>query len=206
MEQNDIRKNKLFNSRQTMLFLLLAGGLLLSLGSGAAGYYLGKSKSVNPSIPAPSPTYAPETPPEQGVFCTMDAKLCPDGSAVGRVPPECEFAPCPGPGSEKPGDSPENSSPQGSGETVDFAQCTPGTGFNRTVGFGSTSLEVLEDRGDTCIIRTTNEVEGSYSVNQCTVPQHVGALSFSISDTGADFSLIDKYCTSKSRSDVKINN
>ncbi len=26
--------------------------------------------------------------------CTMDAKICPDGSAVGRVPPDCEFAPC----------------------------------------------------------------------------------------------------------------
>ena len=29
------------------------------------------------------------------VFCTMEAKLCPDGSSVGRVPPSCEFAPCP---------------------------------------------------------------------------------------------------------------
>lgn len=29
------------------------------------------------------------------VACTMDAKICPDGSAVGRVPPNCEFAPCP---------------------------------------------------------------------------------------------------------------
>lgn len=28
------------------------------------------------------------------VFCTMDAKLCPDGSYVARVPPTCEFAPC----------------------------------------------------------------------------------------------------------------
>lgn len=28
--------------------------------------------------------------------CTMEAKLCPDGSAVGRVGPSCEFAPCPG--------------------------------------------------------------------------------------------------------------
>lgn len=27
--------------------------------------------------------------------CTEDAKLCPDGSSVGRVPPSCEFAPCP---------------------------------------------------------------------------------------------------------------
>jgi len=189
-----------------MFFLLLAGGFLFSLLSGAAGYYLGKRQSVKPPTPVPSPTYAPETPPEQGVFCTMDAKLCPDGSAVGRVPPKCEFAPCPGPGSEKPKDSPENSSPQGSRETVDLAQCVPGTGFNRTVGFGSASLEILEDRGDTCLIRTTNEVEGSYTVNQCTVPQNVGALSFTITDTGADFSLIDKYCTSKSRSDVKIEN
>jgi len=26
----------------------------------------------------------------------MEAKICPDGSAVGRVPPTCAFAPCPG--------------------------------------------------------------------------------------------------------------
>jgi|GEM_PF-6965924 len=29
------------------------------------------------------------------VACTMDARICPDGSAVGRVGPNCEFAPCP---------------------------------------------------------------------------------------------------------------
>jgi hypothetical protein len=29
--------------------------------------------------------------------CTMEAKLCPDGSAVGRTGPKCEFAPCPPP-------------------------------------------------------------------------------------------------------------
>jgi hypothetical protein len=27
--------------------------------------------------------------------CTMEAKQCPDGSSVGRVPPNCDFAPCP---------------------------------------------------------------------------------------------------------------
>jgi len=27
--------------------------------------------------------------------CTMEAKLCPDGSSVGRSGPNCEFAPCP---------------------------------------------------------------------------------------------------------------
>jgi hypothetical protein len=30
------------------------------------------------------------------VFCTQDAKQCPNGSYVGRVPPNCAFAPCPG--------------------------------------------------------------------------------------------------------------
>lgn len=29
------------------------------------------------------------------VACTEEAKLCPDGSAVGRTAPNCEFAPCP---------------------------------------------------------------------------------------------------------------
>lgn len=30
-----------------------------------------------------------------GTMCTMDAKLCPDGSSVGRTGPNCEFAACP---------------------------------------------------------------------------------------------------------------
>lgn len=34
--------------------------------------------------------------PDEPVFCTMDAKLCPDGSYVSRQGPNCEFAPCPG--------------------------------------------------------------------------------------------------------------
>lgn len=29
------------------------------------------------------------------VACTMDAMMCPDGSYVGRIPPNCEFAACP---------------------------------------------------------------------------------------------------------------
>lgn len=33
--------------------------------------------------------------PQGDVFCTMDAKICPDGGAVGRIPPKCEFAICP---------------------------------------------------------------------------------------------------------------
>jgi len=32
---------------------------------------------------------------EEPVFCTQDAKLCPDGSYVGRTGPNCEFTVCP---------------------------------------------------------------------------------------------------------------
>lgn len=33
---------------------------------------------------------------ESLVACPQDAKLCPDGSSVGRIPPSCEFVACPG--------------------------------------------------------------------------------------------------------------
>lgn len=32
---------------------------------------------------------------EEPIVCTQDAKLCPDGSYVGRTAPKCEFALCP---------------------------------------------------------------------------------------------------------------
>lgn len=37
------------------------------------------------------PTCEPVAP----IACTMDAKVCSDGTAVGRIGPNCEFAPCP---------------------------------------------------------------------------------------------------------------
>ncbi len=40
------------------------------------------------------------TPNPEHIACTMDARVCPDGSAVGRVGPNCEFAPCPEPSPE----------------------------------------------------------------------------------------------------------
>lgn len=51
------------------------------------------------STQEPRDTYVPrvnkgET-PVAPVTCTMEAKICPDGSSVGRQGPNCEFAPCP---------------------------------------------------------------------------------------------------------------
>jgi hypothetical protein len=37
----------------------------------------------------------PRSASQGGVACTMEAKLCPDGSSVGRTGPNCEFAACP---------------------------------------------------------------------------------------------------------------
>lgn len=35
-------------------------------------------------------------PPSQAQkACTMEAKICPDGSSVGRIGTNCEFSPCP---------------------------------------------------------------------------------------------------------------
>ncbi len=60
------------------LVIVLLGVLLFGIG-GIGGYYLA-TKPL--SFPAPT-------------ACTMEAKLCPDGSSVGRTGPNCEFAPCP---------------------------------------------------------------------------------------------------------------
>lgn len=34
---------------------------------------------------------------EKPIACTLEAKICPDGTAVGRSGPNCEFAACPAP-------------------------------------------------------------------------------------------------------------
>jgi len=47
------------------------------------------------SAPLPDTNALPNEDTDQ-VVCTMEAKLCPDGSYVGRSGPKCEFAACPG--------------------------------------------------------------------------------------------------------------
>ena len=74
-------------------------------------YYDVKECGTCPQLSAPSPDFCKkgriadggkdgcgcQMPPTcEAVACTMEAKLCPDGTAVGRVGPNCEFAPCPG--------------------------------------------------------------------------------------------------------------
>ncbi len=60
------------------------------------------------------------TPPAQ-IACTLDAKICPDGSAVGRQGPNCEFAACPKPA--------VNASPTPSEVIPEMPEFVPGTTF-----------------------------------------------------------------------------
>jgi outer membrane protein OmpA-like peptidoglycan-associated protein len=84
------------------------------------------------------------TPGTGPVACTKDAKICPDGSTVGREGPQCEFAPCPGEGAAGPAEPrsicpkdvrecPDGSFVGRSGTHCEFRPCPgettdPGTG------------------------------------------------------------------------------
>jgi len=61
--------------------------IILAL-AGALYAYITRTQevTVNPVVPGRN---------DDSIFCTADAKQCPDGSYVGRVAPSCEFAPCP---------------------------------------------------------------------------------------------------------------
>lgn len=68
----------------TKYFLIITGLIIIGF-SASYVVYLSDTGQLKPN---PDLTNG-------GVFCTMDAKLCPDGSYVGRTGPNCEFAECP---------------------------------------------------------------------------------------------------------------
>lgn len=63
-----------------MKTLLLGIALIILVGIGGLVY---RNAVSRPDAPAGA--------------CTLDARVCPDGSAVGRVAPSCDFAACPPP-------------------------------------------------------------------------------------------------------------
>jgi hypothetical protein len=86
--------------------VMIVIGVIALVLVGVGGYILGthqvnspKMSDTNPAIsasPTSMPTESPSTPAgDNGVACTMEAKLCPDGSYVSRSGPKCEFAACP---------------------------------------------------------------------------------------------------------------
>ncbi len=62
-------------TKQTKIIIVVLIVGILALGGGI--YYFLVKNSQKP------------------VACTQEVKICPDGSAVGRTGPNCEFSPCP---------------------------------------------------------------------------------------------------------------
>jgi hypothetical protein len=66
--------------------LLVALGVVAVVGIGGLAFY---------ATAKPGSVAQPNTP--EVWECNADAKICPDGSAVGRTGPNCEFTACPSP-------------------------------------------------------------------------------------------------------------
>jgi hypothetical protein len=87
-------------------FIVLGRGVEGGFSACAEAAPTGQVENLNAVInqlntirPNPQTTAYSVTPVQgcnnETVFCTQDAFQCPNGSFVGRVPPSCEFAPCP---------------------------------------------------------------------------------------------------------------
>jgi len=67
-----MKKSSFFTPRRRIILVALA---ILVVGSASIRWYVSKSSAP--------------------IACTLEAKICPDGSYVGRTGPRCEFASCP---------------------------------------------------------------------------------------------------------------
>ena len=74
---------KLPKSLTTVTSLSKALAIILFITLPFLGFYLGLTYQQSSSVP------------NGPIACTQEAKMCPDGTSVGRVGPNCEFAPCP---------------------------------------------------------------------------------------------------------------
>ncbi len=69
--------------------------LILFIALPFIGFYLGMLYQKGIDVGIPNPPYAYEELDVSKNECTLEAKLCADGSSVGRQGPACEFALCP---------------------------------------------------------------------------------------------------------------
>lgn len=77
---------------------MIVGALLLVSVVGAGAYYAGTQQAASTVVVTDTQIiqYPEESAELESVACTMEAKVCPDGSSVGRTGPNCEFSMCPG--------------------------------------------------------------------------------------------------------------
>jgi uncharacterized repeat protein (TIGR01451 family) len=79
---------KLLKGKLATVIIIIATFVLAGIAIFTAiRLYQLRSQSVAPNVPSSRP--------KAQTTCTQEAKICPDGSSVGRTGPNCEFAPCP---------------------------------------------------------------------------------------------------------------
>jgi len=95
------------------------------------------------------------------IACSKDGKSCPDGTVVGRVPPSCEFAPCPNQTSQET--PPEMPPP-----VTEFPIEADDRGFYiNGADTGSISAGSGEELKITFNVRTTNVYYGGLDFRGC---------------------------------------
>lgn len=103
------------------------------------------------------------------VACTLEAKICPDGSAVGRSGPNCEFAMCPSAPTKLPADPID---PTDRRSVSSFEECTAAgnqvTGsYPRQCRSEDGQLFVEKIKGDTLSVAVTLCEDSQRNVDMC---------------------------------------
>ena len=89
--------------------------------------------------------------------CTMEAKICPDGSAVGRQGPNCEFAPCPPMNSS----SPANYTLYGK---VTIGPLCPVEPCNATFDYSAVRVDVYDAESKSMVAQDNADSNGYYGI------------------------------------------
>lgn len=146
------------------------------------------TQNVVVTIPLPEPTLPRPTEP-QLIFCTADAKQCPDGSFVGRTGPNCEFAECVAMNAvDCPADAkvcPDGSTVSRSGPNCQFASCAVESDVLKFCSDESRLAEMCAEIYTPvcaavqveCVTTPCNPVPETYS-NECFACMNSRVLSF----------------------------
>ncbi len=135
------------------------------------------------------------------VACTLEAKLCSDGSYVGRVGPKCEFAACP----NKPVSNnctqeaklcPDGSAVGRTGPNCAFAACPGGGSATGTVLGGKSGIRGKIMLGPTCPVEaippnpSCNDKPYQTQISVFPVNDPVHALLFTSSRANGTFKVL----------------
>jgi peptidoglycan hydrolase-like protein with peptidoglycan-binding domain len=123
-------------------------------------------------IPEPAGGWCSSNPPLSKV-CPQDAKLCPDGTSVGRTGPNCEFAAC----------------PTGSGKVVGLGEHCGGfiTNPNTCAEGLRCQLSTVVDAGGVCVSNTPTDSSTNQTVSVSSISPTTGPVGTSVTVNGSGF-------------------